>query len=669
MLRGVLVGLAAIGFSVARAQAPVPPPIASFAAGPSLYSPSLSPNGRYVAMIVSQEAGDALVVTDLETSQSTTVASARRNNPSAAKLWLNWAEFKTEDRLVFSVSQAVYMRDGEVVTAFGDGPNLEEYAVPRVLSVDRSGANVKAMFEGQQRRLAVGWVSVHLESINLTDPSNVLLSAIGHNGLALYRANVDTGKTQEIENGTWDTSAWYLDGEGTPVLRVDAFPNGSGYKVLRRAPGTRNWVQVIAVKEGGNINLPDFIPGLAGPGRGQVYVVARPGGAERAAVYLYNAATGELGEPIFSHPSVDAEHGFVDASGSLLVACAESRRLQCTGVSPSEQAQLQSLQQHFGADRDVSIVAASANGQKWVVLTHAPSDPGVYSVFDRASGKIVTIGGVQREFRGVRLAPTEIVTYRARDGTELFGYLTRFPGAGPQPAVLLPHGGPEARDTYNYDPLVQLLATRGYAVFQPQFRGSAGFGRAFANAGRKQWGLRMQDDLTDGARHLVSSGVAAPGRMCIVGASYGGYAALVGAALTPDLYRCVVSIAGISDLIAMMDRERIASGRGSMEYDYWLDVIGDPNRDREQLTAASPRRAASRIAAPVLLIHGDRDGVVPIEQTEYMRDALRDAGKAATFLKFEKEGHNFYSWRVENRQKLYTEIERFLATHLPVPAP
>ncbi len=236
--------------------------------GDTLYSPSLSPSGRYLAVIVSQEAGDALVVTDLETNQSATITSARHNNPAAAKLWLNWVQFKTEDRLVFSVSQAVYARGNEVVAAFDDGPGLDEYQVPRVLSANRSGADVKVMFDGQQRRLAAGWVGVNLATINPGDPATVLLTALGHDGLTLYRANVETGKTESIEDGTWDTVDWYIDGENAPVLRVDAFPNGSGYKVLRRAPGTRNWVLVIAVKEGDNINLPDFVPFGAGPGRG-----------------------------------------------------------------------------------------------------------------------------------------------------------------------------------------------------------------------------------------------------------------------------------------------------------------------------------------------------------------------------------------------------------------
>ncbi len=395
-----------------------------------------------------------------------------------------------------------------------------------------------------------------------------------------------------------------------------------------------------------------------------MYVVARPDGADLAAVYLYDAATGALGAPLFTHPTADADGGMIDITGHLTVACAQVRRLQCTGVDPAADTQLRALRGQFGADHDLEVLDASANGAKWVVRSYSPSDPGTVSVVDRASGRVASIGATQRSVRGVRLASTEVVTYTARDGTELFGYLTRYPGAGVQPAVLLPHGGPEARDVYDYDPLVQFLATRGYAVFQPQFRGTAGFGRAFARTGYKQWGLRMQDDVTDAAKHLFATGVTDAAHLCIVGASYGGYAALAGATLTPELYKCAVSIAGISDLVALLDQERIAAGRGSMGYDYDLGAIGDPNADKNQLTAASPRRQAARVTGPILLIHGKDDGIVPVEQSRYMRDALQSAGRQVRLVEFDDEGHSFYLWELENRVKFYTELEGFLAAHL-----
>jgi dipeptidyl aminopeptidase/acylaminoacyl peptidase len=174
----------------------------------------------------------------------------------------------------------------------------------------------------------------------------------------------------------------------------------------------------------------------------------------------------------------------------------------------------------------------------------------------------------------------------------------------------------------------------------------------------------MQDDVTDGVRHLIDAGTIDPQRICIVGASYGGYVALAGGAFTAELYRCVVSIAGDADLIQMMDEERLLQGRGSMGYAYWLGLVGDPNRDRDALIATSPARHAANFRAPVLLIHGRADYIVQVDQSETMRGALRRAGKPVEYLDFEHEGHFWPWWEPENRQRMLEEIERFLGQHL-----
>jgi dipeptidyl aminopeptidase/acylaminoacyl peptidase len=232
----------------------------------------------------------------------------------------------------------------------------------------------------------------------------------------------------------------------------------------------------------------------------------------------------------------------------------------------------------------------------------------------------------------------------------------------------MPHGGPESRDSYGFGYFEQYLASQGYAVFQPNFRGSEGSGRSFAMAGRRQWGRRSQDDITDGVRHLIAQGTVDAGRICIAGASYGGYAALAGGAFTPELYRCVISIAGDADLIEMLDQERQGQGRNSLGYAYWVEVAGDPNADRDALIATSPQRHAANFRAPVLLIHGRSDYVVRVEQSEAMRDALRRAGKPVEYLDFEDEGHFWGYWEPENRQRLLETVDRFLDQHIGAPA-
>jgi dipeptidyl aminopeptidase/acylaminoacyl peptidase len=239
-------------------------------------------------------------------------------------------------------------------------------------------------------------------------------------------------------------------------------------------------------------------------------------------------------------------------------------------------------------------------------------------------------------------------------------YLTRPPNtnvAGKLPLIVMPHGGPEARDTLGYDRLAQVLATHGYLVLQPNYRGSAGYGLEFRNAGRKQWGRRMQQDIEDGARALIASGQADPSRVCILGGSYGGYAALIGGALTPDLYKCVVSFAGVSDLTKMLDYETPSR----ITYDYWTQVIGDPKADRDLILEGSPVSYAADYRPPVLLIHGEVDRTVPIEQSEVMEAALKRAGKSVKFVRV-PGGHG--DQNEENWNLIMNEMIDFLKAHI-----
>jgi dipeptidyl aminopeptidase/acylaminoacyl peptidase len=262
------------------------------------------------------------------------------------------------------------------------------------------------------------------------------------------------------------------------------------------------------------------------------------------------------------------------------------------------------------------------------------------------------------------LSPVEVVPYPARDGAKLFAYVTARPGGGAKPMVVLPHGGPEARDYYRFDAFAQFLAAHGYIVVQPNFRGSSGFGEAFALAGRGQWGLRMQDDVTDAVKHMIDSGRADAKRVCIVGASYGGYAALAGVTLTPDLYKCAVSIAGVSDLPEMLGSERSENGADSNTFYYWRDSIGDLMKDRPALEAVSPRRQAAKVNVPVLLIHGEKDQTVLVRQSQIMQDALKAAGKQSRLIRLKEADHYWNNWKRADLMTLYQETAAFLKAHL-----
>ena len=259
-----------------------------------------------------------------------------------------------------------------------------------------------------------------------------------------------------------------------------------------------------------------------------------------------------------------------------------------------------------------------------------------------------------------------MIHYPARDGTSIPAYLTLPPGGASKnlPVVVLPHGGPHWRDTASFDYIVQFLATRGYAVLQPQFRGSTGFGDAYVKAGYRQWGGLMQDDVTDGVRHLIADGTADPKRICIAGLSYGGYAALAGAAFTPDLYACAASIGGVSDLPTLLSEAKRPFGSDTDAVASDEERIGktyDPN-----VIAKSPARSAATVTAPVLLLHGVDDSVVPIAQSERMARALEKAGRPVKFVKLAGEDH--WLSRGDTRLQVLKELDAFLAPFLSQPA-
>jgi dipeptidyl aminopeptidase/acylaminoacyl peptidase len=310
----------------------------------------------------------------------------------------------------------------------------------------------------------------------------------------------------------------------------------------------------------------------------------------------------------------------------------------------------------------VAVYGRSEDGKRVIAQVDSPSNPPVYYFVDLAKGTADTVGEAYPALIDVKLGDVRVISYKARDGTSVPAYLTIPPGSEGKnlPLVVLPHGGPEARDDYAFGWWAQFLAVRGYAVLQPQFRGSTGFGVAWRAAGRRQWGGLMQDDVTDGVKAMIEQGVADGTRVCIVGASYGGYSALAGAAFTPDLYRCAVSVNGVSDLPAMLGYEKQHSGSESDDLAYWRDHIGpagDPN-----VIAKSPVRAASQIKAPVLLMHAVNDTVVPESQSERMARELRQLNKKVTFVPLAGEDH----WLSQSatRVQMLKELEKFLAEQL-----
>jgi acetyl esterase/lipase len=307
-----------------------------------------------------------------------------------------------------------------------------------------------------------------------------------------------------------------------------------------------------------------------------------------------------------------------------------------------------------------SFVDFADDPRKMIVYTESATDSGSYYFIDFSTGDVKFMAENYPDLPVEWLTEKKPIDYLAADGLKIHAYLTLPPKreAKNLPLIVLPHGGPEARDYIDFDWQAQALASRGYAVLQPNFRGSSDYGAAFTNAGHGQWGRKMQTDLSDGVRELVKQGVVDPKRVAIVGASYGGYAALAGATLDAGVYRCAVSIAGVADLEYFTRFEKRKYGHMSSAAAYWKDYLGDGS-----YADISPLRQAAHAYCPILLIHGKDDTVVPFYQSEEMEKALKAAGKTVEFVPFEGQDH----WELNeaSRISMMKDIVAFLDKYNP----
>ncbi|MFO1328682.1 MAG: S9 family peptidase [Rubrivivax sp.] len=390
-------------------------------------------------------------------------------------------------------------------------------------------------------------------------------------------------------------------------------------------------------------------------------MVASRQGRETSAIFAYDPVKRQLGELLAGHPTEDIV-GLDDPHGN------QHPSVVTMGMKPVRHwfdgrwAGLQKAVDQALPGR-LNVISGQPRGRV-LVASYADVDPGTWYLLDTEGMRMRALFVARPHLSPERMRPMQALSYASDDGLRIPAYLTLPAGEAPHPLVVMVHGGPWVRDHWGWDPEVQLLAARGYAVLQPQFRGSTGLGRTLERAGDGQWGRGMQDDISAGVRHLVRQGVADGRRVAIYGASYGGYAAVWGLIRTPELYRCGITRSGVSDIGELFSDWNDGT-KASRELQRRL--IGDPQRDRERLDAVSPVRRAADIGAPLLIAHGDDDARVPIGHARRLMKAMDAAGKPYEWLLLDGEGHAIDSRR--QMERFLSAMLAFLERHLGRPGP
>ncbi|WP_419254682.1 alpha/beta hydrolase family protein [Caulobacter sp. ErkDOM-YI] len=471
--------------------------------------------------------------------------------------------------------------------------------------------------------------------------------------LDLYRIDPDSGVGQVHQRGDDDTSQYLLNSKGELLAKTKYDFDSKRWSLDLRQQGWR---------EAYSVTAPIDTPDLIGRSLDESSIILNVWDENDQTWMLRPVPVngGPIGEPLGS-----GDLGVVLDTEERVIAFTRHDIYREYDIKEPRLASGWALiKQSFGG-RQLYLAAFTPDYGKLVVYVEGTGEAGGYYLADLAAKKIKRIGGAYPTLTGADVAMVKAIKYKAADGLEINAYLTLPTGkpAKNLPLIVYPHGGPQARDVAGFNYRAQALASRGYAVLQPNFRGSSGYGQAFLEAAYGEWGGKMQTDLSDGVRALAKVGTIDPKRVCIVGASYGGYAALAGITLDKGVYRCAVAVAGVSDMEKMLEKQISQGGVNSPSVRYWKRYMGVEKPSDPKLVQRSPVNYAAQADGPVLLIHGKDDTVVYYDQSTAMRDALKRAGKPVEFISLKSEDHNLS--REGTRQQALSAMVEFLERNNP----
>ena len=601
-------------------------PLKDFFRNPEMSSFSLSPDGKHISYMKPWEEGNRMMnvyVRPIDSNDEIRITDASKRS-LYGYFWIN------DNRIA-------YVQDK------GGDENIHIYAV----DIDGKNNIDLTPFENIQARI----------TDDLEDDPNFMLVALNKRNPQIhdvYRLNVNNGDMDMIAENPGNISGWGTDHDGK--LRIATTSDGVNTGLLYRENEEDDFKSILTT------NFKESVSPLFFTFDNKELYVSSNRGRDKSAIFKFDLETAKEGELIFEHDEVDV-YGLMSSK----------KRKVITGVSYTTDKRqihffdkwrenLQSTLESQLKGVEVAISGLSKDETKAIVVTYSDRSRGTYYYYDIENDNLTKLADLSPWLNEDDMAFMKPIKYKSRDGLTIPGYLTLpldYKKGEKLPVVINPHGGPWARDNWGFNPEIQFLANRGYAVLQMNFRGSVGYGREFWEISFKQWGKTMQDDITDGVNWLIEEGIADPDRIAIYGASYGGYATLAGLTFTPDIYACGVDYVGVSNIFTLLETlpPYWELGRQMM-----YEMIGNPDTEKELLEAASPLFHIDKIKAPLLVAQGANDPRVKQAESDQIVDALKAKGIDVPYILKEDEGHGFYN--EENQFDFYQEMEKFLDKHL-----
>lgn len=601
----------------------------------------MSPDGEYVAAVLNSADGPLIAVGAFASADLKVVLKLK--NAEDRVEWIYWAN---NERLLVSASYSAAFQGDRV-------------RVKQLFSVDRSGENLKEIVWKSAVEAPL-WTRVldsdGLLSILPDEPKYILMQIYDarDESFAVFKVDIYKNKFKKQFSNTYEVNSWFADKDGHVKL-------GVGYDKDIITTWYRNSDNEKFKKMHSQTMFEDetFVP-ISVDGD-KAYVITDHK-LRRAAIWKYDIPTAEYEELVFAVDGYSIDDAILDKDRTTVIGASYTEHYQRRHYFDDDGANIYQKVAKAFPGFETNIVSRSSDWNRLIVLTIRDNSPITYYWLDLERGAGGAWFGQYPALRGVALSSVMPFEYEARDGMKLNGYLTipAYEGDHKPPLIVFPHGGPQARDTQYFDPFVQFFASRGYAVLQVNFRGSQGFNSSYEVAGYREWGGKMQDDVYDAIDWLDGLGMVDTSRSCMVGASYGGYVALTAAYQQPERYKCIISIAGVSDIYAMVDANRLFETSKIT----FRKLIGDPTikEQRKMLMRNSPINNVDSMQAPLLLIHGDHDTQVRVSQSRKFYKRARKANLDIEYIEIPKGTH--YLDNQDNRIMIFEAIEKFLQTHL-----